>query len=47
MHDQFTEKLIPPHGGYRELQSYKMAEIIYDATVAFCNRFYKHPLTHA
>jgi four helix bundle suffix protein len=31
--------LIPPHGGYRELQSYKMAEIVYDATVAFCDRF--------
>ncbi|MBI5076309.1 MAG: four helix bundle protein [Nitrospirae bacterium] len=33
------ECLIPPHGGYRELQSYKMAEIVYDATVVFCNRF--------
>lgn len=32
-------QLIPPHGGYRELQSYKMAEIVYDATVAFCDRF--------
>jgi len=32
-------KLIPPHGGYAELQSYKMAEIAYDATVVFCNRF--------
>lgn len=32
-------KLIPPHGGYRELQSYQMAEIVYDATVVFCNRF--------
>ena len=31
--------LIPPHGGYRELASYQMAEIAYDATVAFCNRF--------
>ena len=31
--------LIPPHGGYRELQSYKMAEIVYDATVVFCDRF--------
>jgi four helix bundle suffix protein len=32
-------QLIPPHGGYRELQSYKMSEIVYDATVVFCNRF--------
>ncbi len=32
-------QLIPPHGGYRELQSYQMAEIVYDATIVFCNRF--------
>ncbi len=32
-------QLIPPHGGYRDLQSYKMAEIVYDATVFFCDRF--------
>ena len=31
--------LIPPHGGYRELKSYQMAEIVYDATVVFCRRF--------
>lgn len=31
--------LIPAHGGYRNLKSYQMAEIIYDATVAFCARF--------
>ena len=39
MPDQDPTKLIPPHGGYRDLQSYQMSEIIYDATVAFCNRF--------
>jgi restriction system protein len=40
-------QLIPPHGGYRELQSYKMAEIVYDATVVFCNRFIsKRSRTH-
>ena len=32
-------KIIPPHGGYRDLKSYQMAEIIHDATVVFCNRF--------
>ncbi|MBL7222852.1 MAG: four helix bundle protein [Candidatus Brocadiae bacterium] len=32
-------KPIPPHGGYRGLKSYQMAEIVYDATVAFCSRF--------
>jgi four helix bundle suffix protein len=31
--------LIPPHGGYRELQSYQMAEIVFDGTVVFCDRF--------
>src|SRR4030095_12426627 len=31
--------LIPPHGGYRELKSYQNAEIVYDATVVFCDRF--------
>ncbi len=32
-------QLIPPHGGYRDLQSYRMAEIVFDATAAFCDRF--------
>ncbi len=32
-------QLIPPHGGYRDLQSYRMAEIVFDATVVFCDRF--------
>jgi restriction system protein len=40
-------KLIPPHGGYRELKSYQMAEIVYDATVGFCDRFIdKRSRTH-
>jgi len=29
-----------PHGGYRRLRSYKVAEAVYDATVVFCRRFY-------
>ncbi len=32
-------KLIPPHGGYENLLSFKKARIIYDATVRFCDRF--------
>jgi len=32
-------RIIPPHGGYRELQSYQMAEIVFDGTAAFCDRF--------
>ena len=31
--------LIPPHGGFRQLKSYQMAELVYDLTVAFCDRF--------
>src|ERR1700733_277262 len=30
---------IPPHGGYRELLSYQKAEVIYDLTYRFCQRF--------
>jgi|SRR5580765_6037505 restriction system protein len=29
-----------PHGGYRKLRSYKVAEAVYDATVVFCRRFF-------
>ncbi|MDR4509740.1 MAG: four helix bundle suffix domain-containing protein [Candidatus Brocadiaceae bacterium] len=31
--------LVPPHGGYQDLQSYQMSEIVYDATAVFCHRF--------
>ena len=34
-----TDGFIPPHGGYQKLLSYQKAEIIYDATVYFCDRF--------
>ena len=33
------ERFIPPHGGYKNLLSYRKAEIVYDATVKFCDRF--------
>ncbi len=40
-------EIISPHGGYRSLKSYQMSEIVYDATVAFCNRFVgKRTRTH-
>jgi four helix bundle suffix protein len=39
--------LFPPHGGYRNLKSYQTAEIVYDATVVFCDRFIdKRSRTH-
>jgi restriction system protein len=31
-----------PHGGYRKLRSYAVAEAVYDATVVFCRRFLAH-----
>lgn len=31
--------LIPPHGGYGGLKSFQMSELVYDATVKFCDRF--------
>lgn len=39
MHGKEPTKPVAPHGGYRDLKSYQMAEIVYDATVAFCERF--------
>jgi four helix bundle suffix protein len=35
-----TPGFIPTHGGYRNLFSYQKAEIIYDGTVYFTNRFF-------
>jgi four helix bundle suffix protein len=32
---------LPPHGNYRELLSYRKAEIVYDLTYRFCQRFLK------
>jgi len=32
-------KLIPPHGGYRKLASFQSAQLAYDLTVIFCDRF--------
>lgn len=34
-----TEPLIPKHGGYRKLKSFQIAELVYDVTVRFCDRF--------
>lgn len=31
--------LISPHGGYRDLRSFQHAELVYDSTVKFCERF--------
>jgi restriction system protein len=34
-----ADGFIDPHGGFRDLKSYQMTEIVYDATVVFCNRY--------
>ena len=39
--------LIPPHGGYRKLRSFQSAQLAYDLTVVFCDRFIdKRSRTH-
>jgi four helix bundle suffix protein len=31
--------LIPLHGGYRKLKSFQVAQLVYDVTVRFCDRY--------
>jgi four helix bundle suffix protein len=33
------EPLIPKHGGYRKLKSFQVAQLVYDVTVRFCDRY--------
>src|SRR6516225_7660578 len=32
-------RFIPPHGNYQQLLSYQKAEVVYDLTYRFCQRF--------
>lgn len=42
-----TEALIPNHGGYRNLKSFQVAQLVYDLTVRFCDRYIdKRSRTH-
>ncbi len=34
-----AEPLIPKHGGYRRLKSFQVAEVVYDLTVRFCDKY--------
>ncbi len=34
-----TEPLLPPHGGYRRMRSFQVAQLVYDVTVRFCDRY--------
>lgn len=46
-HPSHPERVIPPHGGYEKLFSYPKTQIIYDATIRFCDRFIdKRSRTH-
>ena len=41
------EPLIPKHGGYRNLKSFQVAQLSYDVTVRFCDRYIdKRSRTH-
>lgn len=41
------EKLIPLHGGYRKLKSFRVAQLAYDVTVRFCDRYvHRRSRTH-
>jgi four helix bundle suffix protein len=41
------EPLIPKHGGYRKLKSFQIAQLVYDVTVRFCDRYIdKRSRTH-
>jgi len=44
---QENEPLIPKHGGYRDLMSFRIAQLIYDVTMCFCDAFIdKRSRTH-
>jgi four helix bundle suffix protein len=37
------ESLIPKHGGYRKLKSFRVAQLVYDVTVRFSERYIERP----
>ncbi len=40
-------QLLPRHGGYRRLKSFQIAQLVYDVTVRFCDRYIdKRSRTH-
>ncbi len=42
-----NEPLIPSHGGYRKLKSFQVAQLVFDITVRFCDRYVgKRSRTH-
>jgi four helix bundle suffix protein len=46
-HEKGGTGLIPVHGGYRHLKSFQVAQLVYDVTVRFCDRYVeKRSRTH-
>src|SRR5712692_3333635 len=46
-HPSRPKGFIPSHGGYANLRSYQKSQMVYDATVRFCDRFIdKRSRTH-
>ena len=42
-----SSNLIPEHGGYRHLKSFQVAQLAYDVTARFCDRYIeRHSRTH-
>ena len=42
-----SDSLIPRHGGYRKLKSFQVAQLVYDVTMRFCNKYIeKRSRTH-
>ena len=42
-----SDHLLPAHGGYRKMRRFHVAELVYDATLIFCDRFIdKRSRTH-
>jgi four helix bundle suffix protein len=42
-----SEPLIPKHGGYRKLKSFQVAQLVYDVSIRFCDRYIdKRSRTH-
>ena len=39
MNEANSDSLIPKHGGYRKLKSFQIAQLVYDVTVRFCDRY--------
>ena len=45
--EESAEPLLPPHGGYRKLKAFQVAQLAFDLTVRFCDRFIsKRSRTH-